>query len=67
MSDNPKRCFIDTNIWLYAFIKGANAEKTRKAKQVIDTHDVVLVHKLSMKWGPTCFETPILRKNDFEN
>ncbi len=43
MSDNPERCFIDTNIWLYAFIEGEEPEKTRKAKQIIDTqHDIVL-------------------------
>lgn len=43
MSDNnPQRCFIDTNIWLYAFIEGEDAEKTRKAKQVIAAHEVTL-------------------------
>ncbi len=43
MSDNPECCFIDTNIWLYAFIEGEEPEKTHKAKQIIDTtHDIVL-------------------------
>ncbi|MCP4401120.1 MAG: PIN domain-containing protein [bacterium] len=43
MSDNPERCFIDTNIWLYAFVEGEEPEKTREAKHVIDTeHDIVL-------------------------
>ncbi len=43
MSDNPERCFIDTNIWLYAFIEGDEPEKTHKAKQIIDAqHDIVL-------------------------
>jgi predicted nucleic acid-binding protein len=39
---NPERCFIDINIWLYAFIEGEDAEKTRKAKHVIATHEVTL-------------------------
>jgi len=42
MSDNPKRCFVDTNIWLYAFIESEDAEKTKKAKHTIDSHEVVL-------------------------
>lgn len=36
MPDNEKAPgFVDTNIWLYAFIEGETPEKTIKAKQII--------------------------------
>ncbi len=35
-------CFIDTNIWLYAFIADQDARKNVIAKQIIETHSIVL-------------------------
>ena len=60
MSDNPTRYFIDTNIWLYAFIESKEKEKTVKAKQVIDSREIVIstqvINELSVN---------LLRKADF--
>lgn len=36
-------CFIDTNIWLYAFTVGDDPEKTVRAKTLIETHSAVFV------------------------
>ena len=34
--------FIDTNIWLYAFIQGQDAEKNRVARSVIKACEIVI-------------------------
>lgn len=36
-----KPCFVDTNIWLYAFIKSEDNDKTAIAEQLIKSHKVV--------------------------
>ncbi len=36
------RCFIDTNIWLYAFIQTQDSRKQVMAKNIIQEHDIVL-------------------------
>jgi predicted nucleic acid-binding protein len=36
-------CFIDTNIWLYAFTVGNDPEKTTRAKMLIETQSAVFV------------------------
>ncbi len=36
-------CFIDTNIWLYAFTVGNDPEKTARAKTLIETQSGVFV------------------------
>jgi predicted nucleic acid-binding protein len=36
-------CFIDTNIWLYAFTVGNDPEKTARAKTLIETQSTVFV------------------------
>ena len=36
-------CFIDTNIWLYAFTVGNDPEKTARAKRLIETQNGVFV------------------------
>jgi predicted nucleic acid-binding protein len=38
----PKVCFIDTNVWLYAFIRAQNQVKTDTAKTLIQSNRVVL-------------------------
>jgi len=40
------RCFIDTNIWLYAFIETDNVEKTEMAKSVIQENDVFITSQI---------------------
>lgn len=35
-------CFIDTNVWLYAFIPSQDANKSAKAKAIIRQSDIVL-------------------------
>jgi predicted nucleic acid-binding protein len=36
------RCFIDTNIWLYAFIESSEAQKRASAKAIVQSFDVVI-------------------------
>jgi predicted nucleic acid-binding protein len=36
-------CFIDTNIWLYAFTVGNEPEKTARAKRLMETRSAVCV------------------------
>lgn len=35
-------CFIDTNIWLYAFIESQDKDKSALAKQVIQQNNIVI-------------------------
>jgi len=39
----PESCFIDTNLWLYAFIEGDDAQKTARAKALIETQTAIYV------------------------
>ncbi len=41
-------CFIDTNIWLYAFTVGNDLEKTARAKVLIEMQSAVFV---MVAWG----------------
>jgi predicted nucleic acid-binding protein len=43
MSDvEAKLCFIDTNVWLYAFIQSQDQDKTVIAKTTIESSEVVI-------------------------
>jgi len=35
-------CFIDTNVWLYAFIPSQNPNKSAKAKAIIQQSDIII-------------------------
>lgn len=35
-------CFIDTNVWLYAFIPSQDAHKSAKAKAIIRQSDIII-------------------------
>ncbi len=35
---NPDSCFIDTNVWLYAFVESQDENKTRVAKELIENN-----------------------------
>ena len=40
---NPHSCcFVDTNIWLYAFIQTEAEEKRKKAKDIISHNEVII-------------------------
>jgi len=39
----PESCFIDTNIWLYAFIEGDDPGKSARAKLLIETQSTISV------------------------
>jgi len=39
----PESCFIDTNIWLYAFIEGDDPGKSARTKSLIETRSAVIV------------------------
>ena len=38
----PFTCFVDTNIWLYAFIEGEDSHKQTRAKTTIQDNEVIL-------------------------
>lgn len=43
MSDvEPKLCFVDTNVWLYAFIQTQDQDKTAIAKTTIYSSEIVI-------------------------
>jgi predicted nucleic acid-binding protein len=42
LEEAQQRCFIDTNIWLYAFIETDGEQKSAAAKSVIRKPDVVV-------------------------
>jgi predicted nucleic acid-binding protein len=43
MPDNKRpTCFIDTNIWLYAFIEGDNSAKSATARALIQETEPML-------------------------
>ena len=42
MSSGSQTCFIDTNIWLYAFIPSQDANKSAKAKAIIRQGDIIV-------------------------
>ena len=42
LEETQKRCFIDTNIWLYVFIETDDEGKSAAAKAVIQKPDVVV-------------------------
>ncbi len=39
----PERCFVDTNIWLYAFIAGDAPTKTTRAKALLEARHAIIV------------------------
>ena len=39
----PERCFVDTNIWLYAFIEGDESHKTACAKALLEASHAIIV------------------------
>jgi len=38
-----ERCFVDTNIWLYAFIEGDDPHKTAHAKALLEASRAIIV------------------------
>ena len=42
MPDREPRCLIDSNIWLYAFIRGGDVDKTVRARSLVETSDATL-------------------------
>ena len=40
----PESCFIDTNVWLYAFIEGDDRQKSTRAKLLIEVSRAVIVN-----------------------
>src|SRR5262245_59415076 len=39
----PERCFVDTNIWLYAFIAGDDSQKTARAKVLLEANHAIII------------------------
>src|SRR5438094_8727714 len=39
----PESCFVDTNIWLYAFIEGEERQKTARAKELLAASRTIIV------------------------
>jgi predicted nucleic acid-binding protein len=43
LETGPESCFIDTNVWLYAFIEGDDPHKSARAKLLIEASRDVIV------------------------
>ncbi len=41
-SENSGNCFVDSNIWLYAFINSQSPDKSVAAKSIIRNNDIVI-------------------------
>ena len=39
---NAARCFLDTNIWLYAFVESQDEGKSKIAKGIIQNNEVIV-------------------------
>ena len=39
---SPARCFLDTNVWLYAFVESQDEGKSRVAQGIIQTSEVIV-------------------------
>ena len=39
---SPARCFLDTNVWLYAFVESQDEGKSRIAKGIIQSNEVIV-------------------------
>lgn len=39
----PAICFVDTNVWLYAFVEGDDLNKSARAKSLLETSRIVIV------------------------
>ena len=39
----PESCFVDTNIWLYAFLEGEDYQKTAHAKELLEANHTIIV------------------------
>lgn len=53
-------CFIDSNVWLYAFIEGQDKEKTATAKALIEKNEPAVGTQVV---NETCIN--LIRKADF--
>ena len=42
LEKSSRRCFVDTNIWLYAFIESNAAQKRITAKSIVQSRGVVI-------------------------
>ena len=60
MPDPEARCLIDSNVWLYAFIEGGDAEKSARARSVVRADDITVSTQVI---NEVCVN--LLRKADF--
>jgi predicted nucleic acid-binding protein len=42
-------CFVDSNVWLYAFIEGGDAGKSTRARSIVQAHDA-MVSTQACRW-----------------
>lgn len=59
---NQEPCFVDTNLWLYAFIESEDSAKSRRARALIQDSNVIISVQVVNK---VCFN--LLRKAKFTN
>ncbi len=41
-TETQQRIFIDTNVWLYAFIKSQDARKHDTARHFLDAYEIII-------------------------
>jgi predicted nucleic acid-binding protein len=39
----PASCFVDTNIWLYAFVEGDDLRKAARAQSLLEASRAVII------------------------
>lgn len=53
-------CFVDSNVWLYAFIQGQDQEKSTLAQAIIQSNDIVVSSQVI---NEVCFN--LIKKANF--
>ncbi len=61
MNNVPERCFIDSNIWLYAFVQGQDQDKHLLAQSVIQRNNIVVSSQVI---NEVCFN--LIKKAGFD-
>ena len=50
LESNPALCFIDSNVWLYAFIESQDEDKSRIARELIENNQPAISVQIINMW-----------------
>jgi len=60
-------CFVDTNVWLYAFIADQDASKHTIAKQIIETQSIVVSVQILNEISVNLLKKTDIGENEIQN